>query len=100
MKPIDKLYQAAVDKEAEKILKLSIEDFFKVEDYGTIETSIKDEIIEIGFWHWKLNDNLHHVVFMTNRRVFLFLYSKYLSGVKLDNGVISKMTDKEVGDYD
>jgi len=100
MKSIDELYQAVVDKEAEKILKLSREDFLKVRDYGTIETSLNDKKIVIGVWHWKLNDGLHHIIFQADRRTFLFLYKKYLSGIKLDNGFISKLSDKEISAYD
>lgn len=100
MKPIDISYQNAVDNETEKVLKLSPSDFLKVEDYGNIETSIDDKKTSIGFWHHRFGDHLHHIVFQADRKAFLFLHKKYLSGAKLDNGIISKLDDKEIGNYD
>ena len=100
MKQIDILYQSAVDREANRVLSLSIQDFLKVDDYGSIETSADGKKISIGFWHHKFNDSLHHIVFQADRRAFLFFYKKYLSGVKLENGIVSKLNDKEIGDYD
>jgi hypothetical protein len=100
MKPIDITYQAAVDKEADKILKMTAGEFLKIDDYGTIETTIDGKKITIGFWHHKYNDNLHHIVFKTSRRCYLILHKPYLNGVKLENGKILKLTDKEIGDHD
>src|SRR5688572_6700770 len=100
MKRIDRSYQAAVDREAEKVLGLSIEDFLKFESYGSLETSIDNKKVSIGFWHHKLGDTIHHIVFEADRRAFLFLYKKYLSGVKLANGTIERLSEKEIADYD
>jgi hypothetical protein len=99
MKQIDKLYQESVDQETEKVLKLKIEEIFKIEDYGIIETTINGKKSSIGFWHWKLNDNLHHIVFINERRCYLIFHKKYVSGVKLDHDKIQKLTDEEIGVY-
>jgi len=100
MKLTDHSYQAAVDKEAEKMLGLSVGDFLAVGDYGTVETLINGRKKTIAYWHHKLNDNIHHIVFQADRKVLLFLYKKYLSGIKLDNGKISKLTNTELENYD
>jgi hypothetical protein len=100
MKIIDQSYQTTVDKEAEKVLAASINDFIATNDYGTIEASINENKINIAYWHHKLSNDIHHIVFQADRKVFLFFHKKYLSGVKLDNGKISKLTDTELGDYD
>ncbi len=100
MMPIDTLYQNAVDREANRVLSLSVQDFLKIDDYGSIETSIDDKNISIAFWHHKLNNNQHHIVFQVDRRAILFLNKMYLSGVKLENGTITKLNNKEIGDYD
>jgi hypothetical protein len=100
MKQIDITYQTAVDREADKTFKLTIDELLKIDDYGTIQTSIDGKEITIGFWHYKLNDNLHHIVFKTSRRCYLILHKAYINGVKLENGKILKLTDKEIGDHD
>jgi len=100
MKPIDKSYQAAVDNEADKVFKLSIDELIMIEDYGSIEATIDGNEISICFWHYKLSDKLHHIVFVAARSVYLIFTKKYLSGVKLENGNILKLSDKEIGVYD
>lgn len=100
MKLTGQSYQAVVDREADKILGASLNDFLAISDYGTIETEINENKITVAYWHHKLSNDIHHIVFQADRKVLLFLHKKYLSGVKLDNGKISKLTDTELGDYD
>ena len=100
MKLIDQTYQTAVDKEAERILKLSVEDFLAIDDYGSIDGMINGDKTTIAYWHHKLDNNIHHVVFQADRKVFVFVNKKYLSGVKLDNNKISKLSDTELSVYD
>lgn len=100
LKAIDISYQESVDIEAEKLLGLTMEELLKIEDYGSVETIIDGEKKSIAFWHWRLNDNLHHIVFINQRRCYLIFYKKYISGVKIDNGKIQKLTDEEMGTYD
>jgi len=99
MKPIDISYQIAVDIQADKILKLTREELLKIDDYGTIETSINEKKISIGFWHYKFNENFHHIVFQVSRRCYFILHKVYWSGVKLENGKILRLDDKEIGKY-
>ena len=73
MKSIDQLYQTAVDKEAERVLNLSVDSVLKVDDYGTVEATISGNKIIIGYWHHKLSDKLHRIIFQADRKVFLFL---------------------------
>ena len=100
MKPIDISYQSVVDLEADKILKLSVEEFLKIDDYGTIETKVNEKKTSIRFWHYKLSENLRHIVFKASRRCYFILHKVYLSGVKFENGKILRMDDKEIGKYD
>ena len=95
----DRLYQEAVDKEADKILQLTVDEFLKIADYGSIEAIINGKKVSMGWWHLKLSENLHHVVFGTNR-TFLCFYHPYFSGVKLEDGKMLKMSDDELGAYD
>ena len=100
MKSIDVSYQGAVDNEAEKAFELPIEQLIKTNDYGSIESIINGRKLSIGFWHYKLSDTLHHIIFQTDRRYFLIFHKKYLAGIKIDNGNILKLTDQEISDYD
>ena len=100
MKPIDKLFQSAVDLEAEKLMKLTPSDIVKKNDYGIIETSINGKLISIGWWHYRFDNELHHIHYKTNRRVFIFLNKSYISGVKLENGLIVGLSAEELGNYD
>lgn len=100
LNPIDFSYQASVDQEAEKLLKMTIEEVLRIEDYGSIQTTINGKLDSIGYWHWRLNDNLHHIVFIKERRCYLIFHKKYISGVKVDHGKIQKLTDKEIETYD
>ena len=100
MRSPDSIYQAAVDQEANKLLKLSMEEILRIEDYGTIQTTINNNPGSIAFWHWKLNGHLHHIIFITERRFCLIFHKKYSSGIKVDHGRILKLTDKEIGSYD
>lgn len=100
MNTIDILYQNAVEKETERLLKLSVDDVLKIDNYGSIEKDIDGKKIMIGFWHYKFNDNLHHIFFQAERKVFLFLHKKYLSGIKIEEGKVSKLNSREIGDYD
>ncbi len=100
MKPIDKLFQEAVDKEADKIIMLSVADFLKIDDFGRIESATTENKIPIAWWHHKLDENLHHIVFQSERRYGLIFTKKYLSGIKLEDGKLLKLNDIELGQYD
>lgn len=100
MKTIDILYQESVDREANRILELTINEVLKVNDYGRIETVINEHPISISYWHYKFNDNLHHIVFLNERRYLFIFTKKYLSGIKLENERLTRLTDIEIGDYD
>jgi hypothetical protein len=99
MNSIDIVYQKAVDEEAEKILKLTITDFIKIGEYGTIEKIINGKKTAIGWWHYKFNNNLHHVFFQTSRRFLLIFHRIYLSGVKLENDKLLTLTNEELDAY-
>ena len=86
MKSIDITYQLAVDKEAEKTFQLTVDELLKIDDYGIIETTVGGKKFTIGFWHWKFNDKLHHIVYKTSRRCYLIFTKVYINGVKLENG--------------
>jgi len=100
MNKTDILYQSIVDDEAEKFLFKSIDEFSHFSEYGTIQKTVDQKKVIVGFWHHKFGDNLHHIVFQAERKVFLFLHRKYSSGVKLENGKISKLNSTEIGNYD
>jgi hypothetical protein len=100
MNAIDNEYQNAVDNEANKLLKLTVEEFLKIEDYGSVNTIINGKQSSCGFWHYAFDDNLHHIFFAVQRSLCLFGYRKYVSGAKLENGKIVRLTDEECGHYD
>ncbi len=96
----DQLYQNAVDREAEKLLTVSKEFLLNISDCGSFRSTIEDKEIHIAFWHWKFDNGSHHIVFIAQRNVFLFLYRKYLAGVKLENDEIQALSPSELGCYD
>jgi hypothetical protein len=100
MSEIDQQYQKSVDDEADKLLKLSVSEFLKIGPYGSIETIINGKSTSIGWWHYEFENNLHHVLFKTTRKILLGFTKVNLSGVKLENGEITKLSDKELADYD
>jgi hypothetical protein len=100
MKSIDISYQESVNRETEKLFGLTVEELLKIEDYGSVKTTIDGKKKSIDFWHWKLSDNLHHMVFIAQRRAFLFFRKKYINGIKIDHGKIQKLSDEEIGSYD
>jgi hypothetical protein len=97
---LDVLYQQAVDQEAAKTLDLTVDDFLKIGDYGSIETTINGSQYSIGWWHYNVEGQFNHVVFIAERKLRFFFYRKYISGVKLEKGKLLKLTDEEIGNYD
>ena len=99
-KDLDKIFQNAVDFEANKLYKSSIENIINRNDYGSIETIEQGIKISIGWWKHKFNENLYHIVFKSGRKLFLCFYRSYLNGVKVVNGNIEYLSDIELCDYD
>jgi hypothetical protein len=99
MSRLDQIYQNAVDRETEKALRLSVSEINNYPDYGNIEAVINNQRTTIAFWNWKLSDR-HHLVFLTQRRILLIFYRKYLGGVKVENNQVVRLSNEELGNYD
>jgi hypothetical protein len=58
--------------------------------------------LAVAFWHYRLRDQVDHIVFISGRRLLLpFFYRKFISGVVFSPTINPRlMTDEEVGDYD
>lgn len=96
----DHLYQATVDREAVKLLSLPVDQLLALGDYGTIEVSIYGKLAAVGWWHHALSEHLHHFIFQLERPWLFIFHKKYLSGIKLHNGNLQKLTPEELGQYD
>jgi len=100
MNKIDVIYQEAVDRAANELLKLTPQQFREFREYGSLDTSIGNIKMTIAWWHYEFDNDLHHIFYLAERRVFLFFFTKYINGAKLENGKILLMTDIEIGNYD
>jgi len=98
---MDMAYQQVVDALAAELLRLYPRDLLAQPDYGSMTRKVGETSIEVGCWHYAFDDERHHIVFKAERRVFLFLYRCYTSGVVFGTNVEPRlMTPKEAGDYD
>lgn len=100
MSDIDILYQKAVDEAAQKILNLSVEEFLLIGDNGADEVIINGKMVSIGWFHYKFENNVHHIFFKAMKKSLLIFYNCYLSGVKLSGNKIEPLTPEELGNYD
>ena len=93
----DQLFQDSVDQIRDELLSWNPEKLTCLEYYSEQEKSG----IKIATWHHKLNENESHVVIQAQRRVFLFLWRNYLSGVIVKNLTqVDNMPDSQVANYD
>jgi hypothetical protein len=101
MSEIDQEYQRVVDKLAEELLQLSPGELMARPDYGNVTRLVSETELAVGFWHYAIDDENHHIVFKAARRCFLFFYRSYISGVVFGSNASPRlMTPKEAGDYD
>jgi hypothetical protein len=100
MKTKNKLYQETLNNKVQQLLKKTVQELKKLDDYGQESITFKNRKIEIGWWKYKLNDQTTHIVYKTFRKTFLFLQRPYLQGIKIIDDKIEYLNDKELGDYD
>jgi len=101
MSKIDNQYQKIVDEEAKKLLELKLQELLEIPDYGTVTSSLGEKEVSIGFWHHEFSKEDHHIYFKTERRVFLFLYRSYISGIIFGTSTSPRlMTPEECSQYD
>jgi hypothetical protein len=97
---LDQIFQDAVDFEVGKLYNSSINEVLNLADYGSIDSMTQRVKINIGWWKYKFDENLYHVLFKCSRKLFLGFYRNYLSGIKIDNGNIEYLSAEELGSYD
>jgi hypothetical protein len=98
---IDALYQAAADIQAQQLLAYAPQDITRFPDYGSFTAIINNKEISGGFWHYRLENDVHHVFFKLTRKTLIIMYKTYLSGIKLDKfDSISLLSDTELAEYD
>lgn len=101
MNQLDDAYQQTIDNIAYQLVGLTSMELLARPDYGTLETFIGKEKVKIEFWHWQMNDDLHHIVFKASRRVFFFLHKSYINGVVFSAlSPARRMTNEEIGFHD
>jgi len=100
MNSLDIIYQNAIDKKAENIFSMNMQNIFDLKDYGQYSESIDNKKINIGWWKYQINKDVIHIVFKTSRRSFLFLHKVYLNGIKITKDEIKYLTKEEIGEYD
>jgi hypothetical protein len=101
MNDLDAQYQRAVHAEANVLLGLAPEKLINFPDYGVFHTIIAGQDISGGWWHYKLEKDVHHIYYQLERKVLLFFHKKYLAGIKIcPNGGLALLSDKELGQYD
>lgn len=100
MSAVDILYQKAVDKLTDSALALTVEEFLNIGACGNVEVLVDGEKINVGWNLWKFDEDLHHLVYQTSRKLFWIAYRKYTNGVKLSGGAIVRLTPEEIGNYD
>ena len=69
-------------KEAKKVLTLTPFQLINFSDYGSLLSQTGSKKIKISWWHYKITEDVHHIFFITERRLFLGIYKKYLAGIK------------------
>lgn len=70
------IHQQAVDKLANSALKLTVEEFLSIGDYGNENVIVDGQQISVGWWHWKFDEELHHLVYIADQKVVLGLIQK------------------------
>ena len=93
-------YQKGVDQETERIAKLSLKEIENLSGYGNLITFVNGKKISVGWNKWKFDEKLSHIVFTSERKIFLCFYKKYLNGIKIQNGKIFKLSESELANYD
>jgi len=100
MNKIDKKYQAAVDKEAEKYLNSQVSEIVNMTDDGNFVTEINGKKTKGVWYHYRFSNDLHHLFFLLERPYLVILRRKYLNGIKLVKGKIDLLTEEEISQYD
>jgi hypothetical protein len=102
VKKIDAHYQRVVDDLADEFLRRSPEELSEQPDYGSIPRQIDGDDVSVAFWHYRLKENVDHIVFITERRLLIpSFYRKFISGVVFGPTTNQRlMTEKEVGNYE
>jgi len=100
MNTLDKLYQETLNGKVERLFNKTVQELKDLDDYGQETVIIDNRKIEIGWWKYKLNDQITHIVYKTFRKTLLFLQRPYLQGIKIIDDKIEYLSDKELGDYD
>lgn len=101
MSEVEQEYQRVVDRLAEELIPLSPSELLMRPEFGSVTRQAGAKEIAVGFWHYEFGTEKHHIVFKTERRIFLFFYRSYISGVVFGTNTRPRlMTLKEAGDYD
>jgi len=101
MQQIDKDYQKIVDAEALKYLKIQASAIVSMPAFGRFSAVLNGKNLGEGnWWHYDFGDGIHHLVFLKERPFLLCFRKKYLSGVRVINGKVELLTEKEVAQYD
>ncbi len=79
---------------------MTIKEVKDLNDFGQESDRIDDKRIEVGWWKYRFNDQLTHIIYKTFRRSFIFLHKPYFQGIKIVDDKIEYLNDKELGDYD
>lgn len=97
MKNKDKIFQNAVDAIRDELLSCKTEELKCFEHYSKQERNG----VTAGIWNHKISENEYHLVVQAQRRVFLFLWRNYLSGIVIKGlSQVDKMPDFHVASYD
>ncbi|RYU83829.1 hypothetical protein [Hymenobacter persicinus] len=98
---IDAIYQRAVNAEAQKLLAYSPQNIVGFPDYGSFTAFLAGKEIPVGFWHYCIDKNFHHIFFKAQRKTLVFMHKQYISGIKMsESGIISLLSDTELAEYD
>lgn len=101
MTSLNNAYQEAVDKLALQLVGSSFADLDERPSYGSLKVSIAGKEVTVGYWHFQMIDNQHHIIFKASRRVLLFLHKVYVNGVVVSPVLNArKMTDEEIALHD
>ena len=102
MNQIDERFQQVVDHLASEFLLRSQEELIAQPDYGSIRRQMDGHDVSVAFWHYRLKEDVNHIVFITDRRLLIPLFSRrFISGVVFGPATNPRlMTEDETGVYD
>ena len=102
MNEVDRQYQQVVDDLANEYRLRSIEELSLQPDFGSIAREIDGHDFSVAFWHYRLRDDINHIVFITERKLLVPIFSrKFINGVVFGPTInVRLMTNEEIVKYD